>query len=82
MLCRRPLPTIHPELESIQCEGYTEYRVYNQRLARDGSGRIIFSFSGWTWLDGLVPIVVACIWRIVRGHSPRRINMLTLHTLH
>jgi hypothetical protein len=62
MRCSRPLATTHPELLVVKGRGYTEYRVYNSYLARDGSGRTVKRYTGWTWTDALVVALVAMAW--------------------
>ncbi|KAI0692385.1 hypothetical protein BC835DRAFT_1416591 [Cytidiella melzeri] len=56
----RPLRD-HPQFTVRKYTGHREYRVENWRLARDGSGKILKSY-GWTWLDLLVPVLVAILW--------------------
>ncbi|KAJ6496564.1 hypothetical protein C8R47DRAFT_973323 [Mycena vitilis] len=42
--------------------GFTEYRVENWRLARDGSGRGLMGVSGWRWYYSIPPLVVSLLW--------------------
>ena len=60
----RPLPDIHPELTVIHWQGFTEYRVANWRLARDGSGHVVRATSVFSWIDVCVLVLVAiCVVR-------------------
>lgn len=61
----RPLLQVHPEFSIRRCPSYTEYRVENWRIARDGSGRVL-KFHGWSWIDYAVPVVVAVFLQTVR----------------
>ena len=54
----------HPELKVINHSTFREYRVENWRFARNGSSKVI-KFYGWSWLDALVPLLVAFLWPTV-----------------
>jgi phosphatidylinositol glycan class H protein len=58
---------VSPEFVILQRPGFTEYRIENWRLARDGSGRILMGVSGWRWYYSLIPLVVSVIWPRVRS---------------
>ncbi|KAJ7285960.1 hypothetical protein C8J57DRAFT_1286361 [Mycena rebaudengoi] len=51
-----------PEFSVFHYPGFTEYRVENWRLARDGSGRVIMGVSGWIWQYSLIPLAVSLLW--------------------
>ncbi|KAJ7751967.1 hypothetical protein B0H16DRAFT_810967 [Mycena metata] len=53
---------VSPEFVILHHPGFTEYRVENWRLARDGSGRILMGVSGWTWQYSLLPLIVSLLW--------------------
>ncbi|KAJ7582882.1 hypothetical protein C8J56DRAFT_234759 [Mycena floridula] len=55
----RPLAVTNPEFIVLQSAGYIEYRVENWSLARDGSGRVVFPVSLWTWKDLLFTLLTA-----------------------
>ncbi|KAK7693657.1 hypothetical protein QCA50_003226 [Cerrena zonata] len=55
-----PLPD-HPEFSVIEHPSCREFRVENWRLARDGSRKVIHN-ARWSWLDALLPVVIAVIW--------------------
>lgn len=65
MPCCQPLLSTHPELITTERQGYVEYRVKNQYLARDGSGRTVQAFSGWSFVDALIPVVLAIACKFV-----------------
>ncbi|KAJ7109260.1 hypothetical protein C8R44DRAFT_635407 [Mycena epipterygia] len=52
---------VSPEFRVFHHPGFTEYRVENWRLARDGSGRVVSGVSGWTWQYSL-PLIAALLW--------------------
>ncbi|KAF8699452.1 hypothetical protein AX14_000952 [Amanita brunnescens Koide BX004] len=56
-----PLST-NPEFSVLECPGYSEYRVENWRLARDGSGRTISRISTLSWLDGILAAALSVAW--------------------
>ncbi|KAF8628413.1 hypothetical protein AX15_003935 [Amanita polypyramis BW_CC] len=56
-----PLST-NPEFSVLECPGYCEYRIENWRLARDGSGKIITSASGLSWLDAFLAATFSFMW--------------------
>ncbi|KAJ7905370.1 hypothetical protein B0H14DRAFT_2660003 [Mycena olivaceomarginata] len=60
---------VSPEFVILQRPGFTEYRVENWRLARDGSGRILMSVSGWRWYYSLIPLVVSVIWPRIHDNN-------------
>ncbi|KAJ6547444.1 hypothetical protein B0H19DRAFT_268377 [Mycena capillaripes] len=51
-----------PEFVIFRRPGFTEYRVENWRLARDGSGKVLMGVSGWIWYYSLLPLVVSLLW--------------------
>ncbi|KAJ7172602.1 hypothetical protein C8R46DRAFT_1161996 [Mycena filopes] len=53
---------VSPEFAILRHSGFTEYRVENWRLARDGSGRVIMGVSGWTWQYSLLPLILSLLW--------------------
>ncbi|KAJ7710028.1 hypothetical protein B0H17DRAFT_915938 [Mycena rosella] len=53
---------VSPEFAVFQHPGFTEYRVENWRLARDGSGRVFMGVSGWSWQYSLIPLIVSLLW--------------------
>ncbi|KAJ7046655.1 hypothetical protein C8F04DRAFT_204418 [Mycena alexandri] len=53
---------VSPEFVILRHPGFTEYRVENWRLARDGSGRILMGVSGWTWQYSLLPLIISLLW--------------------
>jgi len=53
---------VSPEFGVFHHPGFTEYRVENWRLARDGSGRVVSGVSGWTWQYSLLPLLAALVW--------------------
>ncbi|KIP08186.1 hypothetical protein PHLGIDRAFT_390456 [Phlebiopsis gigantea 11061_1 CR5-6] len=59
----RPLQD-HPEFTIREYSGWTEYRVENWRLARDGSHKVVRGY-GWSWLDPLIPLVTAVCWQTI-----------------
>jgi phosphatidylinositol N-acetylglucosaminyltransferase subunit H len=61
MPCHRPLAETHPELLVNEHQGFTEFRVENRHLARDGSGVIIKGCFGFTWLDAIFMTFFALI---------------------
>ncbi|TRM61880.1 hypothetical protein BD626DRAFT_500808 [Schizophyllum amplum] len=70
-----PLPLTNPELIIIEKPGYTEYRVENWRLARDGSGHVVYGFSGYTWKDMLLIAVLSFFLQRVHNTSFRALAM-------
>ena len=60
----RPLQD-HPEFTIREYSGWTEYRVENWHLARDGSRRVVKGY-GWSWIDPVIPVVTAIWWHTVR----------------
>ena len=56
-----PLST-NPEFSVLECPGYSEYRVENWRLARDGSGRTISRISTLSWLDAILAAALSVAW--------------------
>ena len=64
-----PLPLTNPELIVIEAHGCTEYRVENWRLARDGSGRVVYGFSGCTWKDMFLIAALSFLLQAVRANS-------------
>ncbi|KAJ7156092.1 hypothetical protein C8R43DRAFT_1125981 [Mycena crocata] len=51
-----------PEFLVFHGHGFTEYRVENWRLARDGSGRVVMGVSGWIWYYSLLPLILSLLW--------------------
>ncbi|KAJ7219164.1 hypothetical protein GGX14DRAFT_434848 [Mycena pura] len=51
-----------PQFAVFHRPGFTEYRVENWRLARDGSGRVVMGVSGREWHYFLIPLIVSVIW--------------------
>ena len=72
----RPLQD-HPELSILRHPGVVEYRVENWRIARDGSGRVLRGY-GWSWVDVLVPVLTAVLWKKVRDMCCT-LNTITTH---
>ncbi|KAF8126034.1 hypothetical protein EV363DRAFT_1349578 [Boletus edulis] len=68
----RPLPDTHPELTVLCWPGFTEYRVENWRLARDGSGRVVRGSYAWSWVDVGV-VVLGIVWIQVEVPVLRRV---------
>ncbi|KAG6371913.1 hypothetical protein JVT61DRAFT_8922 [Boletus reticuloceps] len=68
----RPLPDTHPELTVLCWPGFTEYRVENWRLARDGSGRVVRGSCAWSWVDVGV-VVLGIVWIQVEVPVLRRV---------
>jgi len=65
-----PLPDTHPEFTVVRLPGFTEYRVANYWLARDGSGRIVRGTIVWSWVDVGMTVVLAlivCAWFEAQG---------------
>lgn len=56
-----PLST-NPEFSVLECPGYSEYRVENWRLARDGSSRTISCISTLSWLDAILAAALSVAW--------------------
>ncbi|KIJ59198.1 hypothetical protein HYDPIDRAFT_101125 [Hydnomerulius pinastri MD-312] len=65
----RPLLDLHPEFSVIEWPGFSEYRVENWRLARNGSGKIIRGATTWSWLDPCVPVIFSLAWSKVSSGS-------------
>lgn len=61
---------VSPEFGVFHHPGFTEYRVENWWLARDGSGRVVSGVSGWTWQYSLLPLLAALVWPRVRCKLP------------
>ncbi|KAG9318914.1 hypothetical protein JVU11DRAFT_1025 [Chiua virens] len=59
----RPLPERHPEFTVHHWPGFTEYRVENWRLARDGSRRVLRGTSTWSWLDAVILALAATLFQ-------------------
>lgn len=73
--CMRPLPDTHPEFTVVYWPGFTEYRVENWRLARDGSGRIVRGTCAWSWLDPALVVVLALLARFEVRRCLRRLGV-------
>ncbi|KAF8212363.1 hypothetical protein K438DRAFT_1806405 [Mycena galopus ATCC 62051] len=58
-----------PEFLIYRRPGFTEYRVENWRLARDGSGRVLMGASGWKWHYSLIPLVVSLLWPRIHDNT-------------
>ncbi|KAL1735197.1 hypothetical protein EV714DRAFT_201124 [Schizophyllum commune] len=71
-----PLPLTNPELLVIEAHGYTEYRVENWRLARDGSGRVVYGFSGCSWKDMFLIAALSLLLQAVRHARIRAVMMV------
>ncbi|KAJ3478154.1 hypothetical protein NLI96_g9956 [Meripilus lineatus] len=67
----------HPELKIIEHPNCREYRVENWRFARDGSRRVL-KFYGWSWMDALIPIIIAYMWPAIVANRIPRIAILLL----
>ncbi|KAJ7940765.1 hypothetical protein B0H13DRAFT_1939807 [Mycena leptocephala] len=52
---------VSPQFVVFHRPGFTEYRVENWRLARDGSGRVLIGVSTWKWWYSLLPLAVSLI---------------------
>ncbi|KAL1745654.1 hypothetical protein HDZ31DRAFT_35945 [Schizophyllum fasciatum] len=72
-----PLPLTNPELIIIEAPGYTEYRVENWRLARNGSGRVVYGFPGCSWKDVLL-IAISTDNQLQVQHARVRLVVLCL----
>ncbi|KAJ7470652.1 hypothetical protein FB451DRAFT_1136043 [Mycena latifolia] len=53
---------VSPEFIVFHHPGFTEYRVENWHLARDGTGRVVMGVSGWIWQYSLLPLVASLLW--------------------
>ena len=59
---RRPsISNAHPQYRIIKYSEFTEHRIENWYLARDGSGRII-RHDSWTILDAILVAIIALLW--------------------
>ncbi|KAJ7740723.1 hypothetical protein DFH07DRAFT_905440 [Mycena maculata] len=53
---------MNPEYVVFRRPGFTEYRVENWRLARDGSGRVLMGVSRSIWQYSLIPLFASILW--------------------
>ncbi|KAF7338393.1 Phosphatidylinositol N-acetylglucosaminyltransferase subunit gpi15 [Mycena venus] len=60
---------VAPEFVVFHRPGFTEYRVENWRLARDGSGRVLMGVSGWRWHYSLVPLLLSLLWPRIHDNN-------------
>ncbi|KAJ7063187.1 hypothetical protein C8F01DRAFT_1131873 [Mycena amicta] len=66
-----------PQFAVFRQPGFTEYRVENWRLARDGNGRVVMGVTGWKWYYALIPLVLAILWPRVH-ERPISLTVLAL----
>ncbi|KAJ7452537.1 hypothetical protein B0H11DRAFT_2010556 [Mycena galericulata] len=59
---------MNPEYVVFHRPGFTEYRVENWRLARDGGGRVVMGVSGWIWPYSLLPLISSLLWPRVHNN--------------
>ncbi|KAF9263509.1 hypothetical protein L218DRAFT_927142 [Marasmius fiardii PR-910] len=56
------LSSTNPEFSVLYFPTFTEFRVENWRLARDGTGKIVRGSSGWSWRDCIPAVVFSYLW--------------------
>ncbi|ESK97529.1 phosphatidylinositol n-acetylglucosaminyltransferase [Moniliophthora roreri MCA 2997] len=57
-----PLPRTSPEFSVFRSQTFTELRVENWHLARDGSGKVVYGSSHLSWRDSVLSLVISWIW--------------------
>ncbi|KAJ8086497.1 hypothetical protein PM082_005320 [Marasmius tenuissimus] len=57
-----PLPSTNPEFSVLRSSAFTEFRVENWRLKRDGSGKVVRGSSSWSWRDCIPPVIISYLW--------------------
>lgn len=62
MRISQPLFATNPEFLILDFPGYREYRVENWRVTRDGTGRVIYGTTAWTWPCTLVLFIAFVFW--------------------
>ncbi|KAG7097075.1 hypothetical protein E1B28_004461 [Marasmius oreades] len=59
---RSLLSSTNPEFSALRFPTFTEFKVENWRLSRDGTGKIVKGSSSWSWPDCIPPVIVAYLW--------------------
>ncbi|KAJ7098033.1 hypothetical protein B0H15DRAFT_638770 [Mycena belliarum] len=59
---------VSPEFAVLKHPGFTEYRVENWHLARDGTGRIVKGVSKSVWQYSLLPLLASLLWPSVHDY--------------
>jgi len=67
----------HPEFTVLDHASSREFRVENWRLARDGSKRVL-KFYGWSWMDAVLPVLLAALWPKILLTQLRALAMLVV----
>jgi len=71
---------VSPEFVVIHRPGFTEYRVENWRLARDGSGRVLIGVSTWNWWYSLLPLAVSLVWPRIHDNALALVGLFFILT--